>query len=488
MSIRLRLTLTYSTILVVILIIFSITVLSVLHWALLETVDKTLSEAVNEVNNSIRGPFVGVSEQGRFYPAFSIPNELNVLRASDVYVQVWSVDGDLTSRSNNLGTYAMPLDEDALHAQQQTLRNVTINGIPLRVLTRPIITDTAKIIGLIQVGASIGIVQDAEQWVGTVMLIVGVFALVTSLFFGTALIERALQPIETIAEAASKIATGDDLSSRIPYDGPPDELGRLTMVFNATLGRLENLFVAQRRFVADVSHELRTPLTVIQTNTDLMKRYGMDEDSLVAISSESKRMTRLVGDLLLLAQADSGELPLITQNLELDTLVLEVFEQSRILSEGGASVVLGRFEPVRVHADPDRLKQLLLNLTSNALKYTPSEGSVTLSVWPDGPEAMISVADTGEGIPSEDLPHIFDRFYRVDKARARKHGGAGLGLSIAHWIVEAHGGHIAVQSVVGAGTTFTIRLPRQIPPPESVVETIHNMRLPARMRARNGNR
>jgi hypothetical protein len=174
-------------------------------------------------------------------------------------------------------------------------------------------------------------------------------------------------------------------------------------IFNATLGRLEALFKAQRRFVADVSHELRTPLTVIQGSVDLIKRYD-DKDALDAIAGESKRMTRLVGDLLLLAQADAGELPMLKQPLELDTLVLEVFEQAQVLAPDGPAIRLGRFDAVRVNADPDRLKQLLLNLLGNAIKYTPPDGTITLSVWPNGPEALLSVADTGEGIPAEDLP------------------------------------------------------------------------------------
>ncbi|MBN2470392.1 MAG: HAMP domain-containing protein [Anaerolineae bacterium] len=483
MSIRLRLTLTYSIILVVILLVFSASVISILHWTLLDSVDRTLDQTVNEVVRNIQGPEVGFSLAGEPTLTFELPPQLDIFRASNVYVQVWTREGRLTSSSGNLGNYSAPLDEDALSAMEQTRRNVIVNGFPLRVLTRPLFV-TDRIVGRIQVAEPISAIQETERGVTVVMVVAGFVAFVISLFLGNALIEHALRPIENIAEAASQIATGDDLSRRIPYDGPLDELGKLTVIFNATLSRLEQLFTAQRRFVADVSHELRTPLTVIQGNVDIIRRYGPDDDSLDAISSESKRMTRMVGDLLLLAQADSGQLPLLTQNLELDSLVLEIFEQAKVLvPEDGTAIRLGRFEPVRVHADPDRLKQLLLNLVGNAIKYTPPEGAVTLSVWPDGPEAMMTVQDTGEGIPAEDLPHVFERFYRVDKARARKQGGAGLGLAIAHWIAEAHGGRITVSSTVGVGTTFTVRLPRQIPAPGALLATPNHRALRATNKA-----
>ncbi len=484
MSIRLRLTLTYSAVLFIILVIFSALVVSVLHWALFDTIDRTLAQTVDEVMTNIRGPRPELTLpdlQPRI--TFELP-DLDIFRASNVFVQAWNSSGDFTGSSTNLGNYRMPLDREALTTTEQTLRNVEISGGSFRVLTRPFIVNE-RILGRIQAAASLEAVEEAQSRVAAVMVVATGVAVLVSIFLGSAMLERALRPIETIAEAASQIATGDDLSSRIPYTGPPDELGRLVGIFNATLGRLESLFKAQRRFVADVSHELRTPLTVIQGSVDLIKRYD-DKDALDAIAGESKRMARLVGDLLLLAQADAGELPMSKQPLELDTLVLEVFEQAQVLAPDGPAIRLGRFEAVRVNADPDRLKQLLLNLIGNAIKYTPAEGTITLAVWPNGPEALMSVADTGEGIPAEDLPHIFDRFYRVDKARARKQGGAGLGLAIARWIAEAHHGWITVRSTLGSGTTFTIHLPRQIPPPEAVVDTALNLRVPRPAKAGNG--
>jgi len=233
------------------------------------------------------------------------------------------------------------------------------------------------------------------------------------------------------------------------------------------LSRLETLFHTQRRFVADVSHELRTPLTTIQGNVQLLRRGAAEDpearrETLADIESEVARMSRLVADLLLLARMDAGvELDLAP--VELDTLVLDVYRTAQLLTNA-VHVRLGHEDQAVIQGDADRLRQLLLNLVDNALKYTPPGGRVTLSLHKKEGWVQIVVADTGLGIPPEDLqpgpsgvPPIFERFYRADRARSR--GGTGLGLSIVHWIANAHGGRIEVESTVGHGSTFTVWLP-----------------------------
>jgi two-component system, OmpR family, sensor kinase len=236
----------------------------------------------------------------------------------------------------------------------------------------------------------------------------------------------------------------------------------LAATFNEMLGRIEELFRVQQRFVADVSHELRSPLTTIRGNLDLLKRGATDDvaarqESLNAIDSESARMQRLVQDLLLLAQADAG-VSIQKQLIELDSLLLDVYRHAK-LSASGVKVSLGSWDQVQVMGDADRLKQLFINLVDNAIKYTSPGGDVTVSLERDENWARVIVADTGVGIPAEDVPKIFDRFYRVDKARSREKGGTGLGLAICKWIVDVHGGKIDVTSQVGKGTTFTVQLP-----------------------------
>ena len=206
--------------------------------------------------------------------------------------------------------------------------------------------------------------------------------------------------------------TADDLTRRIPYSGSPDdEVGRLIIAFNDTLARLDKLFTTQRRFIADIGHELRTPLTVMRGNLDLMHRTDKkDPESIQSIEMEVDRLTRLVEDLLLLAQAEVGKLPLDRRQIELDTVLLEVFAQVRVLAGERVEVRIGEIDQVLVCGDRDRLKQVALNLLANAVKYTPEGGAVRADLSKDGAWAVLSVQDNGPGIAAEDLPHICERF------------------------------------------------------------------------------
>ena len=213
--------------------------------------------------------------------------------------------------------------------------------------------------------------------------------------------------------------------------------------------------------MADVSHELRTPLTAIRGNLDLLRKIGnVDSESLEAVTSEVERMTRLVKDLLILAQAESGRLPLGRESVELDTLMLDVYKEGKLLARDRVELKIGQEDQATVLGDRDRLKQVLLNILTNAIEYTGRGGNVNMGLARVGEWARGTVSDSGPGIPPDDLPHVFERFYRADSSRQRsKGGGAGLGLSIAYWITRGHGGNIEVASEVGKGTTFAIWLP-----------------------------
>jgi signal transduction histidine kinase len=267
-----------------------------------------------------------------------------------------------------------------------------------------------------------------------------------------------------------RIVRAEDLGQRVPEPHTQDELQRLTLTINDLLARLEVLFNAQRRFLADVSHELRTPLTAMHGNLEILARgAGRDpvllDESLVDMRRETSRLIRMVNDLLLLAQSEAG-IQLLQDPVELDTLLLEVHRELRPLASG-VNLRIGAEDQLTVAGDRDRLKQSLLNLGINALQHTPPGGSVVLSLLREDDNALLSVSDTGEGIAASALPHLFDRFYRADPARNHHRGGAGLGLAIVKWIVEAHGGSVGVTSQLGQGSTFTIKLPLQ-PAPASV--------------------
>jgi len=247
-----------------------------------------------------------------------------------------------------------------------------------------------------------------------------------------------------------------------------DELGRLTSVFNQMMGRLESLFSVQQRFVADVSHELRTPLTSIQGNLELIRRYGLDEESLIAMESETNRMSRLVNDLLMLARTDYGGVKVELYTTDLDTIVLEMFEQAKVLTKDrDLKIAMPQFEPVRIKGNSDRLRQLMLNLLSNAIKFTPDGGEIHIGLERINNRAVLWVKDTGIGIGDDDLTRIFDRFYQSDPARTHTGEGFGLGLSISKWIVATHDGEIRVTSQQGEGTTFTVTFPVYPPPAPS---------------------
>jgi two-component system OmpR family sensor kinase len=292
------------------------------------------------------------------------------------------------------------------------------------------------------------------------ILLLGIpLGLFVALAAGWWIARAALRPIERISRTVQAIGESRDLSRRLRFVGPSDEVGRLAYTFDGMMGRLERAFETQKRFVADASHELRTPLTAIRGNADLMAFAPPEERDvcLAAIRREAERMTRLVSDLLLLAEADVETQPLQLRNIDLDEILLEVHHSATVLADGKVGVVLENIDPVRMPVDPDRVQQLLLNLVDNAVKFTPPGGVVTLSLRAQQSGAAIEVSDSGVGIPIDAQRSIFERFYRVDESRTTR--GSGLGLAICAWIVAAHGGTISVRSQPGMGSTFAIWLP-----------------------------
>lgn len=451
MSLRARLTLLYISLVGGILLIFGVAVYGSVSFTLRNQIDETLNRTAREIYQNAR-----VNPTGELTiitpPSLDLP--------TDVYVQVWSRDNEL--RASNLALFNRPMDDAGMQASQPIFRDVLIGNVRFRVLTVPLVVGDRPI-GVLQVGSTLAVVDVTQNTLVTVLFFGALLATTVAGLVGWFGINFALAPVEDVTNLALQITRADDLSRRIPYRGPPnDEVGQLITAFNQTLSRLESLFHTQRRFMADVGHELRTPLTVIKGNVGLMRRFGStDEESLAGIESEVDRLTRLVGDLLLLAQAESGKLPLDRRLVELDTLLLEALQQIRVLARDRLHLKVGEIDQVLVCGDQDRLKQVMVNLLSNAIGYTPQGGEVLVSVGKVGNQAKLVISDTGPGIAEEDLPHVFERFYRGEKSRTRPRDGKGfgLGLSIAHWIVRGHEGRIEVDSTLGVGTTFCVWLP-----------------------------
>ncbi len=451
MSLRLRLTLLYTTFMGGILLIFGAAVYILVNVILLNQVDTMLEGVARDIMQVSKVDSVGELS------LISLP-PLDM--TSNAYVQVWGPDGRIVATSPSIGALIKPLDPIGLKSGSPLYEDSYLDGAHLRVLSVPLIAGE-RVIGTLQVGASLIVVDATRTNLLSTMVVISVLAVLLAGLGSWAVLGRALSPLESITETVDQINRADDLSRRIPYqDETDDEIGEMVVSFNQTLERLESLFTSQQRFLADVSHELRTPLTVIKGNVDLIRRMKeADEESLSSIDQEAGRLTRLVGGLLMLAQAESGKLALNFAPVELDLLLTEVFTEMRVLARSKVQIHLNDIDQVMVNGDRDRLKQVFLNLISNAIQYTPVGGEIFLSIKKLGDQARVIVRDTGPGIPAEDLPHIFDRFYRAEKSRTRsKASGFGLGLSIAHWIVEHHGGQIKVESKEGKGTTFVIWL------------------------------
>ncbi len=273
---------------------------------------------------------------------------------------------------------------------------------------------------------------------------------------------RALAPVSALDQAARTV-TVKSLDQRLPVTNPNDELGRLTATINDMLARLEQSFVEMRRFTADASHELRTPLAVLRLEVeqalDKPLTHGQVQEVLVSVLEECDRLTKLTEQLLALARRDAKSAVHRHEDFEIGPLVAGVVETLRPLAEAKDLSLACRFETASVRGEPESLRQAFVNLIDNAIKYTAS-GSVNVSVESSEEVVVIRVVDSGEGIAAEHLPRVFERFYRVDKARSREMGGTGLGLSIARSVVEAHGGTITMESTPGRGTTCTVTLPR----------------------------
>lgn len=367
---------------------------------------------------------------------------------------------------------ARPWDEKAFTraaAGEMLYTNAVNDEVPYRIYTSTATINEKKYV--VQSATNITDVNDVLNNLTTTLALLAPLALIIAGLGGLLITNRALSPIRRIVDAANEMKS-EDISKRLPAEGS-DEFADLAGSINELLCRLEEGYVQlneafqrEKQFTADASHELKTPLTAIKANTSLILRGKRTpeqyEEAIQAIDQSTDTVNRLVQDLLLLAHSDSGQLTQMYEEVQTADLLSEAVSSA----QKNAPVEI-RNDAETVTGDPEQFKRLLVNLIDNAQQHTPSDGKITVGASQTENGTVITVADTGEGIAEEHIPHLCERFYRIDPSRTRNTGGTGLGLAICKSIVDSHGGAIKIESTPGEGTIVTVTIPK----PDSEEET-----------------
>ncbi len=467
-SIRVRLTFWYAMTLAVILAVSALFSYHYFSHNLREQVDRQVREIARTLDQHHAEI---IAENGEKQSCLGLQNLTHsnnwgaYLELRDASLQRICASDNLLDRELPFG----PVARQQVRWLAEHLETVELpNGELLRLLSAPLVEDD-RLLGVVQVAQELGPLQETIEELRLIYLVVGPFAIFWLCLGCWLLAERTIAPIIEVTEAAQGI-TADNLSRRLPPGNYKDELSQMVVSLNQMLDRLDKSFRRVRQFSGDASHELRTPLTILRGETEVTLRWAKTpeefRDMLHSNMEEIDRMERIIESLLTLAKSEVGELTLEMKELSLSDLVQDLYLQSSILCEPKqieVELLLEVEKEIRIRGDELRLRQMFLNLISNAIKYTPEGGRLEIGMKMANDFAVIAINDSGIGISEEHLAHIFDRFYRVDKARNRMDGGTGLGLAIVKWIAEAHGGSIQVSSKVGKGSSFSVRLPLKGP-------------------------
>ncbi len=475
-SIRFRLTMWFVLILAIVLTVFS----AFIYLAQARDLRYDAARAMQDKFGRLQAYFHSPEWQNSNLAPSDVPNTEAPLQQNDLLiltdpgghvVQNWGNElqnpGPLIAAL--LETRNQPPHELTVYQQSVTVTDDDHNrttGDYLFIISSVLRGDT--LIGYLIIGSPSQLNDQLARLMAS--LVFGSLGMLAIAFFGGLwLADRAMRPVQTIARTA-QIISESDLNRRIHMKGR-DELAELAGTFDDMLSRLQAAFDRQRRFVADASHELRTPLTIMNLEVSRIlsghRSSGEYQHALQIVNAEGKRMTRLVNDLMTLARMDAGQTILQFENLDLSDVTVEAVERmSALAEEQKVQIEMRDLPELHVHGDRQYLIQMVSNLIENAIKYGGPNQTVQIQTGRTQDKATLRVSDTGPGIPPEHLPHLFDRFYRVDQARTRHSDegpsfpdGSGLGLSIVAWIVQSHGGEIHVESKVNEGTTFEVTLP-----------------------------
>lgn len=457
-SVRTRLTIWHAGVLALSLIVFALLV----YYAAASIFYARQDELLRSTAETVASAYVQELEE-----------EQSVAKANDVvlaqmifpnrYVEVVDAAGQVVAWSSNLAGHQLTIPASTLsEARERGSSFLVLNS--LRVAVVPLSPDRSKQLGFAIVAEPLSVIEEGLRRLRRYFLAGVPLVLLLASLGGYFLARKSLSPIALMNQQTQRI-TAENLSAQLDVANPRDEVGRLALTINALLARLDAAFQEQQRFIADASHELRTPLAVLRGETEvaLQQERATPEykESLALIKDEAERLSRIVENLFLLARQPVEAASMVRDTVRLDALVADCARAAQVLAtqKGLRLNISGELRAITVNGDDEMLKRMLLNLLDNAVKYTPSGGEVSIALGSQHGAGRIVVTDNGIGIPAEDQPRIFDRFYRVDKTRSRALGGAGLGLSIARWIAEGHGGSLSVESAPGKGSAFTVELP-----------------------------
>lgn len=468
-SVRTKLTLWYTGVLALILILFSAGIYYLLADKLHRRLDAEVQTAIEGIARLL---VYELTDEGES-ESQALQSALNEHYFPNQAAAIFDTQGHLLLEKALPNNYRAELPA-GFSASAPTIQFLTIppkknsegDGIRLAVQSLTIPQENKSYV--IVVSQPLDSLSEELEILRDILLAAVPVSLVLAGLGGWFLARKSLSPVVVMSESARRIGA-ENLEARLPVANPRDELGQLAATFNELLERLQNSFAQQRQFMADASHELRTPLSVMHTAAEVtLEKPQRDEseyrEALAMIDRQTDRLTRIVESMFTLARADAGKRELRKHDFYLDELVTETARAATVLAKRkGVTVECAEAKETLYRGDEDLLRQMILNLLDNAIKFTPAGGRIHLQLSQNGSGPVITVADTGSGVPAEAQPHIFKRFYRADQARSRSErlngSGAGLGLSIARWIAEAHDGSLTLLQSDHTGSVFAASLP-----------------------------